>query len=69
MMSSTAVTLNKCFEGWCAAIRAQVMAGTLIDPRFHHCHNGETRGISYRMRDHQNLLRFSPDHCRRKGVS
>ena len=35
----------------------EVMAAALIDRLLHHCHLVNIRGNSYRMREHQDLLR------------
>ena len=46
----------------------KVMAAALIDRRLHHCYIVNIRGNSYRMREHQNLLRSAvAEH--REGVA
>ena len=46
----------------------EVMAAALIDRLLHHCHIVNIRGNSYRMREHQDLLR-SVSEKRREGTS
>ena len=40
------------------------MAAALIDRLLHHCHIVNIRGNSYRMREHQDLLRSGPEEGR-----
>ena len=40
------------------------MAAALIDRLLHHCHIVNIRGNSYRMREHQNLMRSASDQGR-----
>ncbi len=42
----------------------EVMAAALIDRLQHYCHIVNIRGNSYRMREHQDWLRASPEHQR-----
>ena len=44
------------------------LAAALIDRLLHHCHIVNIRGNSYRMREHQDLLR-SVSEKRREGTS
>ena len=46
----------------------EVMAAALIDRLLHHCHIVNIRGNSYRMREHQDLLRSASEE-RREGTS
>ena len=46
----------------------EVMAVALIDRMLHHRHNVNSRGNSYRMREHQNWLR-SATQKRRQEVA
>ncbi len=55
--ASTVLTSNKGFEEWGAVLGDEVMAAALIDRLLHHCHLVNIRGNSYRMREHQDLLR------------
>ena len=57
--ASTVLTSNKGFEEWGAVLGDEVMAAALIDRLLHHCHLVNIRGNSYRMREHQDLLRPS----------
>ena len=67
--ASTDLTSNKGFEEWGRVLGDEVMAAALIDRLVHHCHIVNIRGNSYRMRDHQNLMRSGPDRRRRKDGS
>ena len=67
--ASTVLTSNKGFEEWGRVLGDEVMAAALIDRLVHHCHIVNIRGNSYRMRDHQNLMRSGPDRRRRKDGS
>ena len=51
------LTSNKGFEEWGATLGDEVMAAALIDRLLHHCHIVNIHGNSYRMREHQDLLR------------
>ena len=55
--ASTVLTSNKGFEEWRGVLGDEVMAAALIDRLLHHCHIVNIRGNSYRMREHQELLR------------
>ena len=55
--ASTVLTSNKGFEEWGGVLGDEVMAAALIDRLLHHCHIVNIRGNSYRMREHQDLLR------------
>ena len=55
--ASTILTSNKGFEEWGAVLGDEVMAAALIDRLLHHCHIVNIRGNSYRLREHQKLLR------------
>ena len=55
--ASTVPTSNKGFEEWGGVLGDEVMAAALIDRLLHHCHIVNVRGNSYRMRNHQDLLR------------
>ena len=55
--ASTVLTSNKGFEEWGTVLGDEVMAAALIDRLLHHCHIVNIRGNSYRMREHQDLLR------------
>ena len=39
----------------------EVMAAALIDRLLHHCHIVNIRGNSYRMREHQDLVRSTAE--------
>ena len=65
--ASTVLTSNKGFEEWGSVLGDEVMAATLIDRLLHHCHIVNTRGNSYRMREHQDLLRSAAED--RQGVA
>ncbi len=60
--ASTVLTSNKGFEDWGNVLGDEVMAAALIDRLLHHCHIVNIRGNSYRMREHQNLMRPAPEH-------
>ena len=66
--ASTVLTSNKGFEEWGSVLGDEVMAAALIDRLLHHCHIVNIRGNSYRMREHQDLLR-SAVHEHREGVA
>ena len=53
------------FTGDCKRQQTRI----LIDRLVHHCHIVNIRGNSYRMRDHQNLLRSGLDRRRGKDGS
>ena len=55
--ASTVLTSNKGFEEWGSVLGDEIMAAALIDRLLHHCHIVNIRGNSYRMREHQNLMR------------
>ena len=55
--ASTVLTSNKGFEEWGGVLGDEVMAAALIDRLLHHCHIVNIRGNSYRMREHQDLMR------------
>ena len=55
--ASTVLTSNKGFEEWGSVLGDEVMAAALIDRLLHHCYIVNIRGNSYRMREHQDLLR------------
>ena len=62
------LTPNKGFEEWGSVLGDEVIAAALIDRLVHHCHIVNIRGNSYRMREHQNLLRSAvAEH--REGVA
>ena len=67
--ASTVLTSNKGFEDWGRVLGDEVMAAALIDRLVHRCHIVNIRGNSYRMRDHQNLMRSGTDRRRRKDGS
>ncbi len=62
--ASTILTSNKGFEEWGAVLGDEVMAAALIDRLLHHCHIVNIRGNSYRLREHQQLLRRRPEEQR-----
>ena len=65
---STVLTSNKgWFEEWGSVLGDEVMAAALIDRLRHHCHIVNIRGNSYRMREHQDLLRSASED--RQGVA
>ena len=66
--ASTVLTSNKGFEEWGSVLGDEVMAAALIDRLLHHCHIVNIRGNSYRMREHQDLLRSAVDE-HREGVA
>ncbi len=55
------LTSTKGFEEWGHLPGDEVMAAALIDRLLNHCHIVNIRGNSYRMREHQNLLRSIAD--------
>ena len=65
--ASTVLTSNKGFEEWGSVLGDEVMAAALIDRLLHHCHIVNIRGNSYRMREHQDLLRSASSD--RQGVA
>ena len=65
--ASTVLTSNKGFEEWGGVLGDEVMAAALIDRLLHHCHIVNIRGNSYRMREHQDLLRSGSEE-RREGT-
>ena len=60
--ASTVLTGNKGFEEWGSVLGDEVMAAALIDRLLHYCHIVNIRGNSFRMREHQDLLRSAPAH-------
>ena len=60
--ASTVLTSNKGFEEWGSVLGDELMAAALIDRLLHHCHIVNIRGNSYRMREHQNLMRPAHEH-------
>ena len=62
--ASTVLTSNKGFEEWGGVLGDEVMAAALIDRPLHHCHIVNIRGNSYRMREHQDLLRSGSEEPR-----
>ena len=60
--AATVLTSNKGFEEWGHVLGDEVMAAALIDHLLHHCHIVNIRGNSYRMREHQNLLRSAREN-------
>ena len=60
--ASTVLTSNKGFEEWGSVPGDEIMAAALIDRLLHHCHIVNIRGNSYRMREHQNLMRPAHEH-------
>ena len=60
--ASTVLTSNKGFEEWGSVLGDEIMAAALIDRLLHHCHIVNIRGNSYRMREHQNLMRPAHEH-------
>ena len=65
--ASTVLTSNKGFEEWGGVLGDEVMAAALIDRLLHHCHIVNIRGNSFRMREHQDLLRSASEE-RREGM-
>ena len=65
--ASTVLTSNKGFEEWGSVLGDEVMAAALVDRLLHHCHIVNIRGNSYRMREHQDLLRSASED--RQGVA
>ena len=61
---STVLTSNKGFEEWGSVLGDEVMAAALIDRVLHHCHIVNIRGNSYRMREHQDLVRSAAEDRR-----
>jgi len=59
--ASTVLTSNKGFEEWGSVLGDEIMAAALIDRLLHHCHIVNIRGNSYRMREHQNLMRSASE--------
>ena len=59
--ASTVLTSNKGFEDWGGVLGDEIMAAALIDRLLHHCHIVNIRGNSYRMREHQNLMRSAAE--------
>ncbi len=62
--ASTMLTSNKGFEEWGGVLGDEVMAAALIDRLLQHCHIVNIRGNSYRMREHQDLLRSGSEEGR-----
>ena len=60
--ASTVLTSNKGFEEWGSVLGDEIMAAAIIDRLLHHCHIVNIRGNSYRMREHQNLMRPAHEH-------
>ena len=63
------LTSNKGFEEWGGVLGHEVMAAALIDRLLHHCHIVNIRGNSYRMRNHQDLIRPGTDDAREGAVA
>ena len=55
---STILTSNKGFEDWGEIFGDDVMAAALVDRLVHHCHIVNSRGNSYRLRQHRDLARL-----------
>ena len=66
--ASTVLTSNKGFEEWGSVLGDEVMAAALIDRLLHHCHIVNIRGNSYRMRQHQNLMRSAAEPRHEEAV-
>ena len=62
--ASTVLTSNKGFEEWGSTLGDEIMAAALINRLLHHCYIVNIRCNSYRMREHQNLLRTRPESRR-----
>ena len=61
--AATVLTSNKGFEEWGGVLGDEVMAAALIDRLLHHCHIVNIRGNSYRMREHQDLMRSGSEEA------
>ena len=66
--ASTVLTSNKGFEEWGGVLGDEIMAAALIDRLLHHCHIVNIRGNSYRMREHQNLMRSASEQRHEEAV-
>jgi len=66
--ASTVLTSNKGFEEWGSVLGDEIMATALIDRLLHHCHIVNIRGNSYRMREHQNLMRSASEQRHEEAV-
>ena len=66
--ASTVLTSNKGFEEWGSVLGDEIMAAALIDRLLHHCHIVNIRGNSYRMREHQNLMRSASEQRHEEAV-
>ena len=66
--ASTVLTSNKGFEDWGSVLGDEIMAAALIDRLLHHCHIVNIRGNSYRMREHQNLMRAAAEPRHEEAV-
>ena len=66
--ASTVLTSNKGFEDWGGVLGDEIMAAALIDRLLHHCHIVNIRGNSYRMREHQNLMRSASEQRHEEAV-
>ncbi len=66
--ASTVLTSNKGFEEWGGVLGDEIMAAALIDRLLHHCHIVNIRGNSYRMREHQNLMRSASERRHEEAV-
>ena len=66
--ASTVLTSNKGFEEWGTVLGDEIMVAALIDRLLHHCHIVNVRGNSYRIREHQNLMRPRSEP-RREGAA
>lgn len=66
--ASTVLTSDKGFEDSDVVRGDEVMAADLIARRVRHCHIVNVRGISYGMKDHQNLLLAGSDRRRKKAA-
>ena len=66
--ASTVLTSNKGFEEWGGVLGDEIMATALIDRLLHHCHIVNIRGNSYRMREHQNLMRSASEQRHEEAV-
>ena len=66
--ASTVLTSNKGFEEWGSVLGDEIMAAALIDRLLHNCHIVNIRGNSYRMREHQNLMRSASEQRHEEAV-
>lgn len=65
--AATVLTSNKGFEEWGQVLGDEVMAAALIDRLLHHCHIVNIRGNSYRLKEHQELLRRRAPRARKES--